>query len=157
MDDLGREMQSALRHVKAEWGEEQAGAGAREFARRRRVRVQVRRTAAMGLTALLLVGGGAILVSRQPAPTVARAPDRVLRFDDGSTATPTSAESLLARVDGTSFDLERGGARVVAVQSADYVIRLHRGPMIIIESRGARFGLERLDERIRVDVEDGAV
>jgi transmembrane sensor len=158
MDDLSREMQSALGHVKSEWD---IDLGASEFGRRRRRRAQIRRTARGATAAMLLVAvGGLVWLRLRPVapPAIAtRAPDPVLHFDDGSTATPTSAESVLRKMDSTSFELERGGARMVARPASGYVIRMHRGPIIIIESRGAVFATSRIEDRVRVAVEDGEV
>jgi transmembrane sensor len=64
---------------------------------------------------------------------------------------------VLTRIDGKSFELVRGGARVTARPTPDLVMRLRRGPMIIIESRGAVFAVERIDDRVRVSVGDGEV
>src|SRR5579859_5361099 len=155
MDDLSREMQSALGHVKAEWDVEE---GARELGRRRRRRAQLRKVTAAATAAMLLLAAGGLLWRLRPiaAPTVATS-DPVLRFDDGSTATPTSADSLLRKLDGTSFELLRGGARMVAQPAPGYVVRMHRGPILIIESRGAVFATDRIDDQVRVAVEDGEV
>jgi transmembrane sensor len=154
MDDLSREMQSALGHVKAEWD---VDVGAGEFGRRRRRRARLR--VAAGVTAMVLVAAGGLLwLRRAPvAPPAIATRDPVLHFEDGSTATPTSADSLLSKLDGASFELVRGGARMVAKPAPELVIRMHRGPMLILSSRGAVFATDRIDDRLRVAVEDGEV
>jgi len=119
--------------------------------------------------------GGGLGYLRYRAPVVAMVPpapaladrvdraDRVLRFADGSTATPLSADSELVPNVGAptvpgrmTVAVRHGGARFAVSKNPARVFRVETGG-VAVEVLGTQFTVERVEARVRVAVEEGRV
>jgi transmembrane sensor len=164
MSDLERKIASAVACVQVEWTAEHAAAVERSFRRRVRRRRAAGRLMAVGTALVLLVGGGLALrrVSRPrtPTPPTIAATERVLRFDDGSTATALDGASVIRAVasapERALVAIDRGGGRFVVTKNPRRVFRVEAG-VVAVEVLGTRFAVERVDERTRVAVDEGRV
>jgi transmembrane sensor len=152
VDELARQVESARKHLTVKWPEERAEAVKRGVPARQR-RQQVRRGLAAGVVLLLLALGGALRWPRPPE-------DGQLHFADGSTAMPLDPDTrLVPEVRSEKrvvVALESGRARFAVVHRPERAFAVKVG-VVTIEDRGTRFVVERLGERVRVGVDEGAV
>src|SRR5262245_9965895 len=160
MSDLRSRIASAATRVQLDWSDEHAVAVERSFRRRLRRRQMARRLIPPA-TALLVLVAAALSIPRlsgrhgavPSAPAVA---DGLIRFDDGSTASPLGPASVLHVVSASAVAIERGGGRFVVTRNPGRLFRVEAGP-VSVEVLGTRFIVERLQERARVSVEEGRV
>jgi transmembrane sensor len=163
MTDIDQRIHEATALIEPGWDEARAAAVERSFLRRRRRR-SVTRAVVATTTSLALIIVGATLALRHPTrqttTTVPTLADRVVRFTDGSTATPTSDESSMrvaaSLPDRAVVELTRGGARFAVAKRPERVFRVEAGP-VAVEVLGTQFAVERLDQRVRVSVTEGRV
>jgi transmembrane sensor len=156
-DQFLQTVREGAESVHPDWTEDRAVANQLGMARKRRHRAIGR---GVGATAtLVLVIGTALLVTRAKPATVT-VDDGVIRFADGSTATPRDPQSTLAAttVEPTRavVRLASGGGRFAVTKNPARVFRVEAG-VVVVEVLGTRFSVEHSDARARVTVEEGRV
>jgi transmembrane sensor len=161
MDELARQMEQARAHLVVHWSDERAAEAARGLGRLRRRRA-VRRAVAAGAGVAALVLLLAAGVSWKKPPVVASphdTSDRTLRFADGSSANPISAETVLRTTSAkgrVAVRIDRGSARFVVVHDPARTFLVEVGA-VRVEDLGTRFVVERVGLRAHVAVEEGCV
>ena len=159
MDELARQMEQARDHLLVRWSDERAVELAQALAGRRRRRAMMRAVAAGAVVLVAIVAG---VVAWRHATVVASRrdlTDRTIRFADGSTATPLTADTVLRTTSEQGrivVEIERGSARFAVVHDPTRVLTVDAGE-VRVEDIGTRFTVERVGRRARVSVEDGRV
>ncbi|MFK7985036.1 MAG: FecR domain-containing protein [Sandaracinaceae bacterium] len=164
---------SVRREVNTEgWGEPKVTALLeRAKARRRRRHIARAGVAAAALVALLV--GGALMHQVPSASTASERPptaqedtpgsraDGVVHLADGSTATPLTEDTEIVveevQSDRIRLSLARGAARFDVTQTEQprrFVVQVST---VVVSVLGTRFDIERMDERVRVRVDQGRV
>lgn len=159
MTDLAQKIDAARGSLQVDWNPDRARSAERGVHKLRRRRAAVR---AVGATAavLALVAGTAYLsrLTRAPeAMTVAEG--RVLRFEDGSSATlfdDASVTRTSNEPNRTVVEIVKGGARFEVARNPTRVFRVESGP-VAVEVLGTQFTVEKLEGRSRVAVHSGRV
>ncbi len=159
MTDLARKMEAARGALKVDWSAERAWRAERGVHRLRRRRAVVRGVVASAAL-LALVAGSAVLARlyRPPEP-MAVAEGRVLRFEDGSSATLFD-DAAITRTSNepnrTVVEIVKGGARFEVARNPVRVFRVESGP-VAVEVLGTQFTVEKLEASSRVAVHSGRV
>jgi transmembrane sensor len=170
MTDLGHRLRGAARHIDPGWTAERAERVGRSLQKRRRRRAGVRVIGVVGSAVLVATVAGVALrgLRRAAAPAApmlaapahSTAVDRVLRFGDGSTATPLGDASDLRLVAEKSMRavvvIVSGGARLSIHHDVSRPFRVEAGE-VSVEDLGTLFTVERLGARVKVQVEEGSV
>jgi len=163
MNDLARQMERLRGALRVDWNVDRQEEAERGLKRRRRRRAAAR-AAGVSVAIVAMALGSAILgrriLSTPPAP-VARAPERVLRFDDGSIAELKDAASVARTTVApgrTVVEIGRGGARFEVARNPERVFRVEAGA-VAVEVIGTRFSVDRSGEEgdVAVAVERGRV
>jgi transmembrane sensor len=161
MNSLARSLETARSKVQVEWTADRARRVGRSLVKRQKRRTRAR-TATGVLASLVLALGGASVWQR-----MYRAPDAVaasgplaVPLGDGMQAVRRDASSQV-RVKSSApglvvAELSRGGARFRVVHNPARRFRVEAGT-VSIEDLGTQFTVERLDDGVRVAVEEGQV
>jgi transmembrane sensor len=161
MNSLARALEGARSKVQVEWTADRARRVERSLVKRRKRRARARAAAGVLASAALALWGASLWQQSRRTPEAVAASDSLaVPLGDGVQAERKDAASqvrLKSSAPGLVVaELSRGGARFRVVHDPARHFRVEAGT-VSIEDLGTQFTVERLDEGVRVAVEEGQV